>query len=138
MCYGENGTVKFFETLADNNYSMMQIKKKIEWWENFRVTQVYYLKQWFFTGVFDVSVRQTWCPKENLKEIKIPGWKSVVGYNFERGTWLDHPFKVWLNLAEWLQKIFNWFFVKISLINMHVFVKNRQNAKSFFKSCNTS
>jgi hypothetical protein len=28
-CYGENGTVKFFETLADNvfrhNYSMMQI-----------------------------------------------------------------------------------------------------------------
>jgi len=32
MCYGENGTVKFLETLADNvfthNYSMMQIKKK--------------------------------------------------------------------------------------------------------------
>jgi hypothetical protein len=29
MCYGENGTVKFLETLADNvfrhNYSMMQI-----------------------------------------------------------------------------------------------------------------
>jgi hypothetical protein len=29
MCYGENGTVKFFETLADNvfrhNYSMMHI-----------------------------------------------------------------------------------------------------------------
>jgi hypothetical protein len=29
MCYGENGTVKFFETLADNvfrhNYSKMQI-----------------------------------------------------------------------------------------------------------------
>ena len=29
MCYGENSTVKFFETLADNvfrhNYSMMQI-----------------------------------------------------------------------------------------------------------------
>jgi hypothetical protein len=29
MCYGENGTVKFFKTLADNvfrhNYSMMQI-----------------------------------------------------------------------------------------------------------------
>ena len=29
MCYGENGTVKFFETLTDNvfrhNYSMMQI-----------------------------------------------------------------------------------------------------------------
>jgi hypothetical protein len=29
MCYGKNGTVKFFETLADNvfrhNYSMMQI-----------------------------------------------------------------------------------------------------------------
>jgi hypothetical protein len=33
MCYGENGTVKFFETLADNvfrhNYSMMQIQKKL-------------------------------------------------------------------------------------------------------------
>ena len=33
MCYGENGTVNFFETLADNVlrhiYSMMQIKKKI-------------------------------------------------------------------------------------------------------------
>jgi hypothetical protein len=32
MRYGENGTVKFLETLADNvfrhNYSMMQIKKK--------------------------------------------------------------------------------------------------------------
>jgi hypothetical protein len=31
MCYGENGTVKFLETLADNvcihNYSIMQIKK---------------------------------------------------------------------------------------------------------------
>jgi hypothetical protein len=31
MCYGENGTVKFLEILADNvfrhNYSMMQIKK---------------------------------------------------------------------------------------------------------------
>jgi hypothetical protein len=29
MCYGENGTVQFFKTLADNvfrhNYSMMQI-----------------------------------------------------------------------------------------------------------------
>jgi hypothetical protein len=35
MCYGENGTVKFFETLADNvfrhNYSMMQIER----WENY-------------------------------------------------------------------------------------------------------
>jgi hypothetical protein len=34
MCYGENDTVKFFETLADNvfkhNYSMMQIKKKLD------------------------------------------------------------------------------------------------------------
>jgi hypothetical protein len=32
MFYGENGTVKFLETLADNvfryNYSMMQILKK--------------------------------------------------------------------------------------------------------------
>jgi hypothetical protein len=44
MCYGENGTVKFLETLADNvfrhSYSMMQIKKK-EPWENFGITQVY-------------------------------------------------------------------------------------------------
>jgi hypothetical protein len=35
MCYGENGTVKFLETLADNvfkrNYSMMQIKKKLNY-----------------------------------------------------------------------------------------------------------
>jgi transcriptional/translational regulatory protein YebC/TACO1 len=34
MCYGENGTVKFFETLADNvfrhNYSMRQILKKLK------------------------------------------------------------------------------------------------------------
>jgi hypothetical protein len=48
MCYGENGTVKFFETLEDNvfrhNYSMMQNLKKIDRWENFRVTQVYTLK----------------------------------------------------------------------------------------------
>ena len=33
MCYGENGAVKFLKTLADNalkhNYSMMQIKKKL-------------------------------------------------------------------------------------------------------------
>ena len=41
MCYGENGTVKFLKTLADNahrhtgNYSMMQTKKKIEQWEKF-------------------------------------------------------------------------------------------------------
>jgi hypothetical protein len=48
MCYGENGTVKFFETLADNvfrhNYSMMQIKKKINDGNIFRETQVYTLK----------------------------------------------------------------------------------------------
>jgi hypothetical protein len=46
MCYGENGMVKFLETLADNvfkhNYSMMQIKKKIELWENFGVTTLKY------------------------------------------------------------------------------------------------
>jgi hypothetical protein len=49
MCYGENGTVKFLETLADNvfrhNYSMMQILKKNELWEYFGVTQAYTLKQ---------------------------------------------------------------------------------------------
>jgi hypothetical protein len=48
MCYAENGTVKFLETLADNifthNYSMMQIKKKNERWEHFWVTQAYTLK----------------------------------------------------------------------------------------------
>jgi hypothetical protein len=35
MCYAENGTVKFLETLADNlfthNYSMMQILKKMNY-----------------------------------------------------------------------------------------------------------
>jgi hypothetical protein len=35
MCYAENGTVKFLETLADNvfthNYSMMEIKKKMNY-----------------------------------------------------------------------------------------------------------
>jgi len=35
MGYGENGTVKFLETLADNvfrhNYSMMQIKTKMNY-----------------------------------------------------------------------------------------------------------
>ena len=39
MYYGENGMVKFLETLADNvfrhNYSMMQIKKKIDRWKMF-------------------------------------------------------------------------------------------------------
>jgi hypothetical protein len=41
MCYGENGTVKFLKTLADNalrhtaNYSMMQIKKKLNSGKNF-------------------------------------------------------------------------------------------------------
>jgi hypothetical protein len=38
MCYGENGTVKFLETLPDNvfkhSYSVMQIKKKkmVKFW----------------------------------------------------------------------------------------------------------
>jgi hypothetical protein len=35
MCYGENGSVKFLETLADNVfrhcYSIMQIKKKLNY-----------------------------------------------------------------------------------------------------------
>ena len=43
MCYGETGTVKFLETLADNVfrhiYSMMQ--KKNDRWENDWVTKVY-------------------------------------------------------------------------------------------------
>jgi hypothetical protein len=41
MCYGENGTVKFLETLADNvfrhNYSMMQILKKLNYGKIFRL-----------------------------------------------------------------------------------------------------
>jgi len=49
MWYGENGTLKFLEILADNvfrhkKYSMMQIKKKNEQWEDFGVTHVYILK----------------------------------------------------------------------------------------------
>jgi hypothetical protein len=60
----------------------MSVHKKHE---NTEACPLTALKQWFFTGVFDVSVRQTWCPNKNLKEIKIPGWKSVIGHNFERG-----------------------------------------------------
>ena len=47
MCYGENGMVKFFETLADNvfkhNYSMMEIKTKLNDGKilGYIVTQVY-------------------------------------------------------------------------------------------------
>jgi hypothetical protein len=49
MCYGENGTVKFFETLADNvfkhSYPMMQIKKKTnEQWDKLGLAQAYTLK----------------------------------------------------------------------------------------------
>ena len=56
MCYGENGTVNVFETLADNvfkhNYSMNQIKKKWNDGNIFRVTQVYTLK-WYFNDIRD-------------------------------------------------------------------------------------
>jgi hypothetical protein len=49
MCYRENGTVKFLENLAANvfshRYSMMQIYKKNELWENVGVAQAYTLKQ---------------------------------------------------------------------------------------------
>jgi hypothetical protein len=45
MCYAENGTVKFLEALADNvfthNYSIMEILKKNELWENFGVTRLH-------------------------------------------------------------------------------------------------
>jgi hypothetical protein len=50
MCYRENGTVKFLETLADNvfrhNYGVFNDVnlKKIEIWEHFWVTQAYTLK----------------------------------------------------------------------------------------------
>ena len=76
MCYGEKGTVKFFETLADNvlkhNYSMMQIKKKMEWWENFRVTQVYHLK--------------TLSKRSYVKDLK----QFISGLTFARGS--NQPF----------------------------------------------
>jgi hypothetical protein len=45
MCYGENGTVKFVETVADNVFRHDAYLKKIKRWENSRVTQVYTLKQ---------------------------------------------------------------------------------------------
>ena len=45
MCYGENGTVKFVETVADNVFRHDANLKKIKRWENFRITQVYTLKQ---------------------------------------------------------------------------------------------
>jgi len=50
MWYGERGTGKFLETLADNvfrqNYFIMQIKKN-ELWESVGVTQAYTLKARF-------------------------------------------------------------------------------------------
>ena len=36
------------------------------------------LKQWFVTGVFDMSARQTWFSNENFKEIKIQFWKGTT------------------------------------------------------------
>jgi hypothetical protein len=55
MCYGENGTVNFFQTLADivfrNNFFMMQIFFKFEKLENFRVTQVYTIKANTLSGI---------------------------------------------------------------------------------------
>jgi len=62
MCYGESGTVKYFETLADNvfrhNYSMMQIKKIIERWEYIRVTQVYTLKGTQISRIVQLSTKK--------------------------------------------------------------------------------
>jgi hypothetical protein len=40
MCYGENGTVKLWQIILFHDANL----KKIEWWENVRVSQVYYLK----------------------------------------------------------------------------------------------
>jgi len=48
MCYRENGTVKFLETLADNVFRQLfndANLKEIELWEHFGVTQDYTLKQ---------------------------------------------------------------------------------------------
>jgi hypothetical protein len=45
MCYGENSTMKFVETLADNVFRRDANLNKIKRWENSRVTQVYTLKQ---------------------------------------------------------------------------------------------
>jgi hypothetical protein len=43
MCYGENGTVKFLETLADYVFNNANLKE-IELWENVGVIQAYTLK----------------------------------------------------------------------------------------------
>jgi hypothetical protein len=46
MCYEENGTVKFLETLADNVFRQLFNDvnlTKIERWNNFGVTQGYTL-----------------------------------------------------------------------------------------------
>jgi hypothetical protein len=45
MCYGENSTMKFVETVADNVFRRDANLNKIKRWENSRVTQVYTLKQ---------------------------------------------------------------------------------------------
>jgi hypothetical protein len=53
--------VKFLETLADNvfkhNYSMMQIKKKIELWENFGVTTLKYTIYVHCRKIYNLFVR---------------------------------------------------------------------------------
>jgi hypothetical protein len=54
MCYGDNGTVKFLETLADNvlshNYSMMQILKKLNYGKMLGLPRPTPLKLNFFTS----------------------------------------------------------------------------------------
>jgi hypothetical protein len=46
ICYGENGMVKFFETLADNvfrhNYSMMQMKDSNRYAHLFLIEREYF------------------------------------------------------------------------------------------------
>jgi hypothetical protein len=59
MCYGENGTVNFFETLADNVfrhiYSMMQIKEKIKRWEKLGLHRSTPLKHYLLRSCVDIT-----------------------------------------------------------------------------------
>ena len=124
----------YFRTIRIDNtrtVGWMSVHKKHENTEACPLTVIFYWCIW-------CVCKTNMMPQRKFEGNKNSRMEVCCWIQFWKGTWLDHPFKVWLNLAEWLQKVFNWFFVKISLINMHVFVKNRQNAKSFFKSCNMS
>jgi len=85
MCYRENGTVKFLETLTDNvcthNYLMMQIKKKIELWEHFGVTQAYTLK--FLSNVNHYILIQNTNSTVLTHELQICLFIKLIHNNFD-------------------------------------------------------